>query len=225
MNEHLYDKKLNCPICSNESTTKAVKINSPRRVSQDSDFFIRYNVINPYLYDVWICNKCGYSSMKCDFTKIKSFQKELILKSITPKWASRNYPDELTPKHAIERYKLALINSNALERPASSSAMICLKIAWMCRLINDISQENLFLNRALESFSTAYFYEDFPMYGLNRDALTYLIGELNRRLGNFTEATVWYSKTLTTPGFSSKIKELARDGRNLINEAKSSITN
>ncbi|MGL4772693.1 MAG: DUF2225 domain-containing protein [Clostridium sp.] len=219
MGEHVYDKKVICPICNNEFTTTTVKTKSPRRASQDSDFFIRYNVINPYLYDVWICNKCGYSSMKSDFEKIKSYQKEKILMAITPKWSPKKYPEELQVNHAIERYKLALINSNILERPASSSGMICLKIAWMYRLINDAVQEKLFLERALNSFTEAYFYEDFPMYGLNRDSMTYLIGELNRRIENFDESLKWFSKTVTTIGFSQKIKEMARNSKDLIDES------
>ena len=65
-----------CPICGKTFKTKAVKVNSPRIISKDSDFFIRYSVVNPYFYDVWICNSCGYAAMKSDFLKVKSYEKD-----------------------------------------------------------------------------------------------------------------------------------------------------
>lgn len=216
MNNHIYNKKIECPICKNNFTTYAVKTTSPRMLGQDSDFFIKYDVVNPYLYDVWTCNKCGYSSMKADFSNVKKHQREKILLSITPKWSPRNYSSEATPNEAIEKYKLALINSMVLERPSSSNGMICLKIAWMYRLLKDNSNELIYLNKALNSFNHAYINEDFPLYGLEIDSMTYLIGELNRKLNNYDEALKWYSNTITIRGASHKVKELARDGRDKI---------
>lgn len=218
MNEHIYEKTVDCPICKNTFNTYAVKVNSPRMLSKDSDFFINYGVINPYLYDVWICNRCGYTSMKADFNKIKSYHKEIVLLNITPKWSQRKYPENPTVNQAIEKYKLALINSMTLERPQSSNGMICLKIAWMYRLLKDSKNELNYLDKALKSLQEAFFKEDFPMYGMQRDSMTYLIGELNRRLNKFDEALKWYSKTISTIGATYKIKELARDGRDKIKD-------
>lgn len=221
MNEHIYEKKVDCPVCGSKFTTYAVKVNSPRMLGQDSDFFINYGVINPYLYDVWICNRCGYTSMKADFAKIKTYQKDTIFLKITPKWTPREYPAELSIKQAIEKYKLALINSMVLERPSSSNGMICLKIAWMYRLLKDTTNELIYLEKALISLTDAYMKEDFPMYGMQRDSMTYLIGELNRKLNHFEEALKWYSKAITTAGASHKVKELARNGRdNIKNSTK-----
>ena len=54
------------------------------------------------------------------------------------------------------------------------------------------------------------------MYGLNRDSLTYLIGDLNRRLNYNDTALQWFSKVITTIGTSYRVKELDRTGTNLI---------
>jgi uncharacterized protein (DUF2225 family) len=94
--------------------------------------------------------------------------------------------------------------------------MISLKIAWMYRILNNTDQENVFLGQALEGFNNAYIYEVFPIYGLQRDSLMYLLGELNRKLGNYTEALQWFSKTIVSVNSSYKVKELARVGRDLI---------
>lgn len=213
---HIFDRSIDCPVCGQSFKTKAVKVNSPRVVSRDSDFFIRYSVVNPYLYDVWICNSCGYAAMKSDFEKIKNYQKELVLKNISKKWRGREYPDIYTEHTAIERYKLALINSMHIESSSSTKAMILLKLAWMYRSLDDEAKELDALRSSLNAFMDTYTNESFPVYGLHRDSFTYLIGEINRRLNNNEEALRWYSNVITTVGASQKVKEMARDGKDKI---------
>lgn len=213
---HLFDKQVICPVCDSHFKTKTVKSKSPRVISKDSDFFVRYSVVNPYFYDVCICNSCGYAAMKLDFEKLKSHKKDLVLSNVTPKWKPRDYPDILDEKLAIERYKLALLNAVLLNLPDSTKAMISLKIAWMNRLLDNKDQETLFLKQALEGFNDAYMKEIFPIYGLQRDSLMYLLGELNRRLGNDQDALLWYSKTIVSTNSSHRVKEMARIGKDLI---------
>lgn len=214
---YLFDKNVTCPVCGSTFKTKAVKSKSPRITSKDSDFFIHYSSkVNPYFYDVWICNSCGYASMKSDFDTIKTYRKELVLSNITPKWQARVYPDILDETLAIERYKIALLNAMLTDANDSTKAMLSLKIAWMFRLLEDSSQENVFIGQALEGFTDAYTNEVFPIYGLQRDSLMYLLGELNRRLENYDDALLWFSKTIVNTNASSRVKELARVGKNSI---------
>ena len=154
--------------------------------------------------------------MKVDFLKIKGYQKDLVLKNITSKWKPRIYPDIMTEELAIEKYKLALITALSMEKQNSTIGMILLKISWMYRLLNNTQEELKYLSQALTAFENAYINENFPMYGLDRDSLTYLIGDLNRRLNNNDKALQWYSKVITTIGASYRVKELARTGKDLI---------
>ncbi|WP_179631979.1 DUF2225 domain-containing protein [Clostridium peptidivorans] len=63
---HIYEKEVTCPVCNNVLKVKAVKSSSYRFASKDSDLFMRFGIINPYFYDVWICDNCGYASLKND---------------------------------------------------------------------------------------------------------------------------------------------------------------
>ena len=110
----LYDKKVVCPVCENNFLANAVKTSGYKMKKRDSDFYIKYDIINPYFYDVWICNVCGYASMKSDFHKLKKFEIESIQKNITPKWRGRKYPAIYDINIAIERYKLALLNYSVI---------------------------------------------------------------------------------------------------------------
>lgn len=211
-----FTKNITCPVCQNNFTETAVKTNSPRITSKDSDFFIRYKAINPYFYDVWICPKCGYAAMKSEFNNLRSSEKTVIVNKITDRWKPKAYPYFLDVDLAIERYKLALVTALALNKSMSSPSMISLKIAWMYRIKNDTKSELSFLKKALNGFLKAYSVEDFPIFGMDRDSFNYLIGELFRRTGNNENALVWYSKVIMTVGASHRVKELARNGKYLI---------
>ena len=89
----LYNKEVTCPVCGNIFKAKSIKTSSYRVVKKDSDLFIRYSIINPYFYDVWVCTECGYAAMKSDFNKIKSFQINSVKERINPNWVPREYPE------------------------------------------------------------------------------------------------------------------------------------
>lgn len=222
LSSYLYDKTVTCPICDNNFKARSLKTSSYRIIKKDSDFFINYSIINPYFYDVWICNSCGYTAMKVDFHKIRASQKEIIKKNITPKWHNKIYPDVYDVNIAIERYKLSLLNYTILDSPSSRKAMNCLKIAWMYRILGKTETEKLFLKNALVGFMEAYSNEDFPIYTMNKFTMMYLIGELNRRLNNFDEALRWLGDVITSIGASQRLKNIARDQKGLIVEAKKS---
>lgn len=216
---YLYDKRVLCPVCGTEFFARAVRTNGYRMKGRQTDFYLEYEYLNPYFYDVLLCDKCGYAAMKSDFEKIKKSQIELIQNNITPKWNSRKYPQVYNVNIAIERYKLSLLNYTIMGAKASKKAMNCLKLAWMYRISEDINNEKLFLEQSLIGFKDAYFNEDLPVYGMNRFAIMYLIGELNRRLGNDNEALRYYGEVIISIGADKKIKDLARDQRDLVKES------
>ena len=213
---NLFFTDILCPVCEKKFKTFSVKVNIPRVKSRDSDLFIRYLVENPYFYEVWICPTCGYSALKVDFQNIRKHQIELVKSKITPKWVNREYPIPFNEKVAIERYKLALLNSVIIERKESTKAMICLKIAWMYRLLSDETNEKIYLNQALLSFNDTYINEKLPVYGLDKFSIMFLIGEINRRIGEEETALRWFSEVITSIGSTQKIKEMARDGKDKI---------
>lgn len=213
---NLYDKTVTCPVCGATFKAKSPKKLSYRVIKQDSDFFIEYKALNPYFYDVWLCNECGYAAMKTDFDKIRERQKELVLEKISKKWHKKNYPEVYDVNVAIERFKISLLNYELIDASPSKKAMNCLKIAWMYRILGQKDLEQAFLKNALSGFLDAYQNEAFPIYGMNKFAMLYLIGELNRRTGNDDEALIWFGRVLGETNADQKLKNKARDQKDLI---------
>jgi len=222
----VYSKEVTCPVCNHVFKATAVKSSAYRMIKKDSDFFIRYSQINPYFYDVWVCNSCGYSAMKSDFHTLRSIEIEQVQKSISPKWHGRTYPDTYDVHVAIERYKLSLLNYVITNAKSSKKAINCMKLAWMYRLLETEEAEQMelmFLKQALEGLSDAYYCEAFPIYGMDKYNVMYLIGELNRRIGNTENSLVWFSNVITTPNVKQSLKELARDMKDLIKAEEAAL--
>lgn len=214
INTLLYDKKVTCPVCLKAFTCRVVKAYVPKVKSKDTDAFIRYEGVNPYFYEVLVCPTCGYAALKSDFQKIQSYKREVILVKIGNQWQGKEYPQVYNEEIAIERYKLALLNAVLGEFKDSTKAMLCLKIAWMYRLQENKEDEKAFLERALQGFVIAYENERTPIYGLSIYSLQYIIGELYRRIGDYTNAKLWLGRVIVSKT-DQKIKDKARDMRDL----------
>lgn len=67
---------------------------------------------------------------------------------------------------------------------------LCLRASWVCRKEKQRPFESTFQLRALRHFMRALQEDD--LVGRELSVTTYLVGELNRRLGNHREALNWY---------------------------------
>lgn len=222
---YLFDKRIVCPVCDNEFKVRTIKKEGHQVKNTESDLYMNYRVINPYFYDVCLCNVCGYTAMRNDFEKIRRHEIEIIQNNISTKWTGRVYPDVYDVNIAIERYKLSLLNYTIMGAKASKKAMNCLKLSWMYREIGDEENEKIFREQALIGFKEAYFSEDCPIYGMDKYKILYLIGELNRRLGNYEEALKYFGEVIVSNMASKKVKDMAMDQKDLIREHLKYIEN
>lgn len=211
----LYKKTITCPICDLKFKSLAVRMGKYRVVSRDLDTMPRYTGMNPLFYDVCVCPTCGYSAIEKDFNKISSNQIEKINNSYDSRMIPREYPDEYTIDIAIDRYKRALIYSILKSDKISDQAYISLKIAWLYRL-KESNEEVKFLTQSLNGFIKAFERESYPICGMDEYSIMFLIGELSRRVGKKDDALKWIGRVVTSPYVSSRIKELARDSKDLI---------
>lgn len=216
----IFDRNMTCPVCGNDVKIKSVKTGKVRMISKDTDFMPRYEKLNPLFYDVAVCPSCGYSALVKSFGKLREEQINLIKSIITPKFIPKTYPDLYDVDIAIERFKLALLNSVVKKGKSSEKAYLCLKLSWFYRLKNEEKEEKRFIEQSLIGFKEAYEKETFPIYGMDKFALIYLIGELSRRIGKNDEALRWLSMVLISMNVNPKLKELARDQKDLIKESR-----
>lgn len=72
MDSSLYEKQIKCPVCTKDFNVTKVKAKTSKMLKRDSDLCVHYEGINPIVYDVWVCQNCGYSAQGDKFEQIST---------------------------------------------------------------------------------------------------------------------------------------------------------
>lgn len=233
----LYNSKLTCPACDKEILFRTVKSGKVRLIKTDLDLRPIYDILDPSMYEIVVCNSCGFAALKKSLNMITDKKAELIRKKISSKFIERTYPEIYDYEIAIERYKLALLNAIVMEAKDSEKAYLCLKIAWLYRSFSEDQsitdeerydeykeEEENYLSHALKGFKEAYNTENFPAMGLDELTIKFLIGELSRRLGDYEEASRWISEVIISRNIGRRLKERALECKEEIKKDKAEHT-
>lgn len=226
MRRDLFDREIQCPVCKNIFHTKKVKSSACRIEKRDTDFCVVYSSANPMFYGAYVCPMCGYAAMESMFMDISAQGKKLIETVITKRWVQRSFGEERSVYDAIEAHKLALICGQVLNHKKGILGSICLKLAWFHRFISS-ERENEFMLHALICLEEAFSHDPLPLGNLDEVSLTYLIGELNRRLGRYEEAIDWFNKAVGNPLIkrNKKLEAQAREQWRLAKEEFKKLKN
>ncbi len=219
---YLYAKEFDCPVCNKQFVNYITRKSKLRLKGMDLDLKANYHMVNANCYDVFLCPHCGYAALASHFNRINDRQKELVLQKIRPHFKHRDYPAPLSLEHAIERYKLALFTAVTIGTKAGLKAIICIKTAWLYRDKNDKANENLFIKHACIGLQEAYNSEPFPIGTMDELTVSYMIGELSRRLGDFATASRWVSAVVVAKNTKANLKERALSSKELI-RARSAV--
>lgn len=193
--EPLYESKVVCICCETTFITSKVRPSFKRASRMDSDFCGYYeNGVNPDYYVVRVCPSCGYSSTENGFSQLNDKQRRGYYERIGANWKGLVYSGERTAEQAMETYKLALLSAQSTGAPDRVIAGLLHHIAWLYRYEGNEKQERKFLAFALDAYVRVYELEGIS---LNNARLMFLIGELNRRVGEWNEAVKWFSRVVS----------------------------
>ena len=188
----LYQIKVKCPCCEQEFQTSRVRPSLKRAVRSDSDFCSYFKDVNPDYYVVRVCPYCGFAFTENFREYLTPKQKQDYYEKIGVHWKVKDYGGERTEAEALECYKRALLAAQTTGQNIRVIAGILHHIAWIYRYQGNKEQEDRFLAYALDAYIKVF---EEERSGSNA-RLMYLIGELNRRLGNYHEAVRWFGRVI-----------------------------
>ncbi len=235
--DNIFDKTYTCPVCDGEFKAKTVKSGKVKLINLDTDLRPIYQHMDPLKYDAIVCPLCGFAALNRFFKYVTTAQAGLIKNNITAAFRGIKDSDSIfSYDDAIARHKLALVNAIVKKSKTSERAYTCLKTAWVIRgksenlskdlpdykkQIEDLGKEEIdFVTKAYVGFDEAYSKETFPMCGMDEITITLLMAELARRIGKFDEAGRWISKVLISREANDRIKQKARDIKDMMREQK-----
>lgn len=231
--DFLFDKNYRCPICDKEFKSKTVKTGKARLIGSDSDLRPKYSGIDTIKYDAIVCPNCGYGALSRYYTVITSAQAKLVRDNISAAFTGLpEYGDIYTYEEAIARFSLTLLGAIVKKAKNSERAYICLKIAWLYKgmmeslskdskdyesIVKDCKKnENEMRSYALEGFLLSRSKEGFPICGMDEYTFDYLIADLATKTEKYDIAVQFTSNVILSKTANNKIKEKARDLRELI---------
>ena len=180
--------ELRCPVCETRFRSQSV-VSTNSFGGKRTDFHERAAGTQPLPYLVHMCSRCGYSGAERDFTEeadVTPMLKEHVWNELTP---------VISPAavSGSEKYEAAAKVAEWQSMEPRHVADLLLRAAWCCVDEGDIEAERFFRRKAAWAFEQALSSYD----GVPRDeraVLTYLVGELWRRVGDSRKATVWFNR-------------------------------
>ncbi len=235
--EYVFEKTYTCPVCDSKFMNPTVKNGKTKMVGQDFDLRGKYEPIDPTKYDVIVCPECGYAALSRYFDKIMPPQAKQVREEISKSFKNtmNNGPD-LSYDDAIARYQLALANAVVKRAKDSEKAYICWKLTWVVRAKREELDMNLpdyerqekellkdeieLMTNALGGFINARQKEDFPISGMDENTLDYVISAIAVKIGKYDIARKLLPGILTSRSANDRIKDKARDLKDLIAQNK-----
>ncbi|HWL38619.1 MAG TPA: DUF2225 domain-containing protein [Gemmatimonadaceae bacterium] len=177
--------ELRCPVCDNEFKSQSV-ISTNAFGGKRTDFHERAAGTQPLAYLIHMCGECGYSGAEADFkgsADVSPVLKQHVFRELTPLRASLIC--------GSEKYEAAAKVAQWQGMDSRTVADLLLRAAWCCVDEGDIEAERYFRRLAAWAFADALkSYDGVPRN--ERAILTYLVGELWRRIGDVETSTRWF---------------------------------
>ena len=179
---------LTCPVCTNDFRSQAV-VATNGYGGKRTDFHERAAGMQPLPYFVHLCAHCGFSGVERDFGEPSDPTeglREFVWSSLAPALQREMPSGSLKYEHAA---KVAEWQGNDPRYLAD----LYLRAAWCAVDELDSEAERFYRRKAAWRFAEALAtYEGVPRD--ERAVLTYLVGELWRRIGDGTQARQWFEK-------------------------------
>lgn len=227
--DYLFEKTHTCPVCDNEFKCSAVRIGKAKLIGTDTDLRPKYQGVDPLKYDAIVCPRCGYAALNRFFTSMTTTQSKLIMEQISRKFnATLKLTGVFSYDDAILYHRLALACAVVKRSKLSERAYTCLKTAWLFRAkqedasVDEKEKESLkaqeleFSKNAFDGFMEAMSKEIYPICGMDEMTLYCVLADLGRRIGRYEEAGRLVSKVIVSRNASERIKDKARDIKELI---------
>lgn len=233
MTNPIWLKEVKCPACDTVFKTARVRPSALKIKKGEADFHKVYEDLCPLLYAVTSCPYCNYSARNDDFDgKTLEYHPEILKLAIAIKDSKKNlkFPEtkETDMETAVKKHLLAITFAKQYkpEDPLTIAGLY-MHIAWMYRENGNTEKDLEYQKMALDYYVKTFEKGSHIPEKLGEPGILYLIGELNRVLGNDNEAVTWFSRVVKNSQIKNfpNIENLARDAWEKITEKKKNEDN
>ncbi len=227
----LFDKTYCCPVCENDFTAKTIRSGKAARTGTDIDLRVRYKNIDPRKYRVIECPRCAYAAFDTDFPGLLKHElAEIQKQDLSGAKVIQRGEAVIGYDEAYRLYRSAFRWSMVKHAQHSERANILLHTAWLLRgwRAENIkrgleetepateAEESKYLKHALQYFDQARMTEEYPIRGMDRSSLDYLMAAMCYETGDLMQARRFLGAVITDRNANRQIKTLARDLKEML---------
>lgn len=218
----LVARELTCPACESFFVLHTPKSRAYQLTRRDADFCPHYEGVNPLFYQVWVCPHCSYAAYK-DHWKSLTEDERIAMRQVSGEATEGMRFDFSQPERslfaAILSFQLAYrCYARRMPRAYDHLGGIQLRLAWLCRIGNDRKREFQHMGAAMAHFAEAF--DHGRNLTMSDGKIAYMLGELNRRIGNGEAAVEWFMRAIKADPAKGEVYRMSRDQ---LFEAKESI--
>jgi uncharacterized protein (DUF2225 family) len=176
-----------CPVCEAHFAVNSVA--SCGSHGADSDFRPHYWGSDPLENLVHSCAECGFSGYSEDYLEgVPESVIRKIRKFLTPRLR-----DLAKPNSGFYKYEFLALIYEWEDRPSLQVGDSFLKASWVARKCGNRDKERLYQREAVRRFEEALEIGECEE-SEERAIVSYLVGELHRRLNRKRRAETWYHR-------------------------------
>lgn len=222
MTSAYFEQEKSCPVCEEKFKTTRVRSSACVVVKRDTDFCVFYRDINPMHYSIHVCPHCHYAALDKNFSEpISTAEKLRLQKGL--KLLKSDEPDlgkERDAQLALRANELAIQSAQIKHAGPGMIGSLFLRAAWFARELKNTELEVKYIEQARILYQESFEKERIREGKMTEARMMYIIGELNRRAGQYQEAVQWFSRVVTNRDVKKEpeIERLARDQWDLAKE-------
>jgi uncharacterized protein len=188
--------ELCCPVCATRFRSQAVVVTNALG-GKRTDFHERAAGTQPLAYLVHMCNRCGYAGAEREFTdeaEVSAALKSRVWSELAPEFGGLSRcAGARSPVPGSAKYEAAAKVATWQGGDPRVIGDCYLRAAWCCVDEGDTEAERFFRRKAAWMFAEAL--SSYDCVALEeRAVLTYLVGELWRRIGDVAAAARWFDR-------------------------------
>ncbi len=219
--EQFYNvKDTTCANCNHTFKVPFPRYQRMRMKQSYENLRVEYEGVEPVFYEVIFCPNCGYTRLRSEFDNLTDLKRKLFKEEIGNKFKPRANVVVIDAQKAIEKFKFSFITAKAMKLKSSEIAMIYYKLSWIKQIANDKEGYTNAVKNAYDWFEKALQEENFPVLSVDEDTCEYLMGVFAKDFGDYAKALKHCSKVITSDFASDRLKERARDLKDVVTKEK-----
>lgn len=215
---YLYDKEIECPICSHNFEVKKIR-NSRLRISEiREDLRPIYKNFKLYYYNIWSCPKCYFTSRINDFDSFSKHKRKKIhknFKQIVQKDLGKEFKIDFKNPRKIDNvfnaYYLAVKLYDYVDLADDKKTFLWREISWIYEDLKEPQLANKASLKALEHLKEFYFKDHSHRSKKKNDNLSLLLAVLFYKHGKSDKALPLLDDLIRDKKTNLRQKNKARD--------------